>query len=87
LFNREGIGKMPVLPKLKITKSWEPSQEVQDLEQARDFLFARGSAIIVLVEGRSIISYEELVQLARSEEYKGRELLEVVMIPASPVGG
>jgi len=87
LFNKKGIGKMTALPKLKITKSWEPTQEVQDLDKARDSLFAYGSGMIILVEGRSIVSYEELVQLVRMDDYKDREFLEVVMVPASPVGG
>lgn len=87
MFNKKGIGKMTALPKLKITKSWEPTQEVQDLDKARDSLFAYGSGMIILVEGRSIVSYEELVQLVRMDDYKDREFLEVVMVPASPVGG
>lgn len=78
---------MSALPKLKITKSWEPTQEVSDLEQARDSLFAHGSGMIILVEGQSIVSYEELLQIASMDDYKDRECLEVVMIPASPVGG
>ena len=87
MFNKKGIGKMTALPKLKITRTWDPTQEVRDLEQARDSLFAHGSGMIILVEGRSIVSYEELVQLARMDDYKGREFLEVVMVPAWPVGG
>jgi len=78
---------MPALPKLKITRAWDPTQEVRDLEQARDSLFAHGSSMVILVEGRSIVSYEELVQLVRMDEYKDREFLEVVLIPDWPAGG
>jgi hypothetical protein len=78
---------MTAPPKLKITKSWEPTQEVRDLVQARDSLFAHGPGMIILVEGQSIVSYEELVQLVHRDEYKDKEFLDVVMVPASPVGG
>ena len=78
---------MSALPKLKITKSWEPGQEISDFEKASDSLFAHGSGVLVLVEGHSIISHEELEEIAQRNEYKGREFLEVFLVPASPVGG
>lgn len=84
---RKGTSRMSTLPKLKITKSWQPGQEIRDFEQSRNSLFAHGSGVIILVEGHSIVSYEELMQIAHRDEYKEQEFLEVVMVPASPVGG
>ena len=73
---------MSALLKLKIRRTWDPTEEVLDLEQSRHSLFVHGPDMIILVEGRSIISYEELVQLAHMDGYKDREFLEVVMVPA-----
>jgi hypothetical protein len=87
VISQKGIGQMSALPKLKITRSWQPGQEISDFEQARDSLFAHGSGMIILVEGHSIVSYEELLQIAHRDEHKDQEFLEVVMVPASPVGG
>jgi len=43
--------------------------------------------ILVVVEGQVISSYEELAQLASRDDYKDREFLEVVLLPAISSGG
>ena len=78
---------MSGLPKLKIRRTWDPTEETRDLEQARYSLFSHGRDMLIIVEGRSIISYEELLQLATQDCYKDKEFLEVVMTPYWPVGG
>ena len=58
------------LPKLKIKRSWDPTEEIRDLKQAKYSLFAHGPDMLILVEGQCIGSYEELVHLASQEDYK-----------------
>ena len=68
---------MPTFPKLKVTH-WvdaQPSQEMIDFEQAPYFLF--NYDVIVAVEGEVVYSYEDLVQLASQDRFKGRDFLEV----------
>jgi hypothetical protein len=57
---------------------------VIELEQARYYLnFDSG---IILVEGQKVCSYDELVQLAKRENYKNKETIEVILLPLV-VGG
>jgi hypothetical protein len=49
-----------------------------DLEQARNLNF---SGTIVLVDGRRVSSYDELVRLVNQETYRNRETIEVVILP------
>lgn len=69
-------------PKLKIRSILEPGSKVElcDLEQAGQHLvYSPGTA--VLVEGHLIHSHEALVELVTSEQFRGRELLEVMLFP------
>jgi hypothetical protein len=76
------------LPRLMVKKPLGyPFEEIRDFEQAKYFLFGGGSGALVLVEGRVIRSYEELVQLAAQDCYKDKELLEVVLTPPLIGGG
>jgi len=78
---------MSKLPKLKVKRTWNPVEETHDLEQARHLLFSREADMLVMVEGQTVNSYEELVQLAAQDNYKDKEFLEVVLAPLWPGGG
>ncbi len=79
---------MSDLPKLNLKKPFGyPSEEVRDFEQARYFLFSYGANAVIVVEGQVVNSYEELVQLAARDCYKGKEFLEVQLLPVAIGGG
>jgi PDZ domain-containing secreted protein len=69
---------MSPLPKLKIKlPAGNSGEDIFSLEQARDRLnFDDG---IIMVEGQTVHSYEELLELSRRENYRNREFLEVVL--------
>jgi len=70
---------MPGLPKLKVTH-WidgQAAEETLEFEQAPYFLFDYD--VLVIVEGRVIRSYEELLQLVSEKGLEGRDVLEVRM--------
>ena len=70
---------MSGFPKLKVTHliDGQRSEEMIDFEQAPHFLF--NYDVIVAVEGEVVRTYEELVQLATRDRFKGRDFLEVQM--------
>jgi hypothetical protein len=77
---------MSKLPKLKVRKPCGyPAEEIRDFEQAKYFLFGYGPNTLVVIEGRVINSYQELIQLAIQDHYKGKEFLEVIL--ESVIGG
>jgi hypothetical protein len=68
------------LPKLKVKKeAWKNTAEIQNFEQAKDFPF--GAEMIIVVEGRQVNSYEELLKLAQQESFKRKRILEVLFLP------
>ncbi len=75
---------MSKLPKLRVRSllygESKDEAEIDDLEQLRS-RFAAGSDIIVVVEGRMVNSYDELARLIAQDEYKDKELLEVMLLP------
>ncbi len=79
---------MSKLPKLKVRSLLygEPREEteIDDLEQVKSH-FAADSNTIVVVEGRILNSYDELIRLVAQDEYKDKELLEVMLLPL--IGG
>jgi len=81
---------MSELPKIKV-KWWtlgSPDEETTcSLEQAKEVIFGNRPAVLVFVEGEMINSYEELVQLARQDRYKGKEVLNVALVVADISGG
>ena len=78
---------MSELPKLKIKIPFGyPNEDFCDLEQARYRLNFLGGAVI-LVEGRAVQSYDELVEMANQDKYKDREFLEVVLLSDLASGG
>lgn len=76
---------MSRLPKLKIKlPAGSPSEEVCEVEQAKYRLdFSDG---VIMVEGQTVHSYDELVDLAIQDKYKDKEYLEVVLVQVI-VGG
>jgi hypothetical protein len=66
-------------PKLVIKLSGYKTLDVCELEQARDHLNFKSG--IILVDGKRIRSYEELVQLITHENYAKKEFIEVVLLP------
>ena len=67
------------MPKIKIVlPPGYPEEEPFSLEEAKTRLnFERGA---FFVDRYRVHSYEDLVQLASREKYRGRELLEVVAL-------
>jgi len=75
-----------MLPKLKVDGlGWNVEQESCEFDQARYFPYNQPDLVIV-AEGRVIRSYEDLLQLAKVEEHKSKEFLEVSFLPII-VGG
>ncbi len=77
---------MSKLPKLKLRNHLGYSLgEIPDFEEASSSLFSTNQRIrtLVVVDGKAINSYDELVQLAAQSCYKDKEFLEVVLIPVS----
>jgi hypothetical protein len=68
-----------LLPKLKIKLPvGYPSEDVCELEQARYSLnFDDG---VIMVEGQTVHSYDELVEIATQDNFKNKEFLEVVLL-------
>jgi len=78
---------MPTLPKLKVKLPFGyPDEDICELEQAK-YRFSYGDEYLVVVEGQVINSYEELAQLASRDDYKDKEFIEVVLLPALAGGG
>ena len=72
------------LPKLKIEIFGHAGEDVCELEQSK-FLFIFTDKT-VMVDGQKIDSYNELVRLAGTDEYRNRKFIEVVLLP-TVVGG
>lgn len=70
---------MSHLPKLKIKlPAGNPSEDVCELEQAKHLLnFDNG---VIMVDGKTVYTYDELVDLATQDNYKNKEFLEVVLL-------
>lgn len=79
---------MSQLPKLKVVRFpvGEPKEEIMELEQAR-YRFNYYDLSTVLVEGEVVQSHEELVRLAGRDDFKDRELLNVVVLAEFVSGG
>ena len=77
---------MPKLPKLKVRTMRELKlvEEVLDINQARHLFYSEAH---ILVEGKRMLSHDELVKLAAQEEYRNREFLEVVLLPLEAAAG
>jgi hypothetical protein len=69
---------------LSIQYFGQPGEDICDLEEARTIL--NFQAAIVMVEGRHVHSFDELTELLKQDQYRGKEQVEVIMAPAV-VGG
>lgn len=79
---------MPKLPKLRIYRlKGYTSQEIRVIENGRYFMFDYRFGTIVLGEEPMVSSYEELVNLARQDSYKGKEFVDVVITHVVSAGG
>jgi hypothetical protein len=79
---------MSKLPKLKIKfRFGYPGEDICELEQAKYRFDFGGGRVLVVVEGQLMNSYDELVQLAAQDDYKDKEFLEVLLLPAVVGGG
>ncbi|TET26006.1 MAG: hypothetical protein E3J67_02590 [Dehalococcoidia bacterium] len=75
------------LPKLKMKPpSADPAEDIFELEEAKH-RFTYSDEVMVVVEKRLVKSHEELIQLARRDEYKDKEFLEVELVPVIIGGG
>lgn len=72
------------MPKLIIKPSGQMSDQIWDLEQARKHLNFKGK--IILVDGRRVRSYDELVEVVTQERYADKEFLDVVIMPVMAGG-
>jgi hypothetical protein len=70
-------------PKLVIKLSGHITQNVCELEQARNSLNFKGQ--IVLIDGRRVRNYDELVKVV-NEYYPDKESVDVVLLPAMAGG-
>jgi hypothetical protein len=66
------------MPKLIIKPFGYSNSNVCELEQAKHLNFKE----MVLVEGRRVKSFDELVQLVSQDGYKSKEFIEVVLLRA-----
>jgi hypothetical protein len=71
------------MPKLVIKVFGDPGEDVCELDEARYFLNFNNR--LVVIEGKDIHSYAELVQVISQERFRDREFIEVVQVP--PVEG
>ena len=75
---------MSQLPKIRV-KWWGRWEKTFDLEQAKSLIPFGRESLAVIVEGQSIVSYKELMQIATQDSYKGTNFLEVAVI--MPIAG
>ena len=71
------------MPKLLIKVFGDPGEDMCELEEAKYLLDFAGQ--IIVVDGKSIRSYDELVKIASEDKYRNQEFIEVVQVP--PVAG
>ncbi len=68
------------MPKLLVKVFGDPGEDIYDLEEAR-YLFDFAHQIVV-IDGKNVRSYDELVKIVSQEKYSNQEFVEVVQIPA-----
>jgi hypothetical protein len=71
--------KIARLPKLLIKPMGRMSDDVCELEQARDRLNFKG--MIVLLDGKRVRSYDELAALVTQDSYADKDIIDVVLLP------
>jgi hypothetical protein len=75
---RRGV-KIARLPKLLIKPMGRTSDDVWELEQARDRLNFKG--MIVLLDGKRVRSYDELASLVTQDNYADKDIIDIVLLP------
>ena len=71
------------MPKVVIKVFGDPGEDMCELEEAKYLLDFAGQ--IIVVDGKNIRSYDELVKIASEEKYRNQEFIEVVQVP--PIAG
>ena len=71
------------MPKIVVKVFGDPGEDTYELEEARPYLNFIDQ--IVVVGGQKAGSFDELVQII-TQKHQGKELIEVVQIPAI-IGG
>lgn len=66
------------MPKLIIKPYGYSTGKVCELEQANNLNYKE----IVLIDGRRVQSYDELLEVVAQDNYKNSELIEIVVLPA-----
>jgi hypothetical protein len=67
-------------PQLRVEGlGWEVGDKTYDFEQARYFPYDSLDLVIV-VEGKAVKSFEDIVELAGKEPYKNKSLLDVKIL-------
>ena len=64
---------------MKIGIFGRAGEDVCELEQS-EFIFVFTDKT-VMIDGRKVGSYDELVRLAGTDEYRNRKFIEVVLLP------
>ena len=64
------------MKKLKIISACDQEERVVDIEEAKNWNFFDPTALVV-VEKQLIYSYEDLLEIAASDELKDKETLDV----------
>lgn len=78
---------MPDLPKLKVRMPFgQVDDDLCDLEQARQRFNWGREEFLIAVEGQLVTSYEELVEVASRDCYRGREFIEVRLMSLAAGG-
>jgi hypothetical protein len=73
------VTDISLLPKLSIKYFGNPGEDVCELDQAKYILdFDRR---IIVVEGKKVKDYADLVRLAGQDKYRNMESIEVVVLP------
>ena len=65
------------MPKLMLKPLGYSNGTLCDLEQAKNLNY---NGAMVLIDGKRIHSYDELIQLATQDTYKNREFIDVVLL-------
>ena len=65
-----------MVKKLRITASQDKTEQIIDIEEARNWDFFDPTALVV-VENQLVRSYQELLDIASTDKHKDEEVLDV----------
>jgi PDZ domain-containing secreted protein len=72
-------GDVTISPKLIIKPFGYNSNDICELEEARHRL--NFDDAVILVDGKRVRTYDELVQMVVRDNYKDKEFIDVVLLP------